>query len=155
MGYMQMMTSENNDRYEDEYYKTQHLRYACILTDYEEFRWIVARLEGINYPLVFIRCMAEDEGGRFDNYCLYKDALTAEQADEILNVRENGEKRKANTLLKRYAKLAGAICEDVGEVRLDDKIPDEWYDAWKEMESVITISIDLPGYYEADVGPDY
>ena len=139
---------------EKDLYKPLRLRYACILTDYGELRWIVARLEGMDHPLVFKRTVLKDEAGHFDNHCLYRDALTVEQADEILDAGENGEKRKANTLLKRYVKLDGAICEDVGEIQLDDRIPDDWYDAWKAMESVITISIDLPGYYEEVIKPE-
>ena len=132
----------------------QKLRYACILTDHKENRWIVARLEWFDYPLVFNRTMIESEGEFYDIYALYQNALTAEEADEILDERKYGSNRKATMLLKRYVKRSDAICEDVGEVQLDDWIPDDWYDAWKEMEVFITSTVDLPGYYEDTVSTD-
>ena len=36
-------------------------------------------------------------------------------------------------------------------MRLDDAVPDAWYDVWKEMDGPITFRRDHPGYYEADV----
>jgi len=65
------------------------------------------------------------------------------------------DRKKANTLLKKYVREEGPICEDVGPIQLDDWIPDDWYDAWKVMESIITVSKDLPGYYEDEVNPEY
>ncbi len=46
--------------------------------------------------------------------------------------------------------------EDVfaGSVRLDDYIPDLWYDAWKQMEPYITFSRHMPGYLECQVLSD-
>lgn len=40
--------------------------------------------------------------------------------------------------------------ESDGPVMLDDLIPDDWYDSWKEMESFITF-ITPQGYGEKDV----
>ena len=34
---------------------------------------------------------------------------------------------------------------------LDDMISDEWYDAWKEMELVITSTRHITGYWEAEL----
>ena len=53
--------------------------------------------------------------------------------------------------VKKYFKPEGILCEDVGEVRLDDAVPDEWYDAWEWMSGLITFRRDYPGYYEEDV----
>jgi len=125
-----------------------------ILTDHKQIRWIIARLEGYDYPLVFSRTMYYDEEGWCEDYDMYKAAMTATQADEILDLCKRGgtaNKRKANTLLKRYVVRNGAICEGVGPIMLDDYVPDDWYDAWKEMETVITINADYPGYYEEDI----
>ena len=131
------------------------LRYGVILTHNKSIRWIVARLAGPPHPLVFNRMLLEENEVKWDNYCLYQKALTAEEADEILSVLADGNKKRANILLKKYIREEGAICEDVGPVQLDDCIPDDWYDAWKMMEVVITISKDLPGYYEDEVSPEY
>ena len=83
-----------------------------------------------------------------DYYTLFKSALTAPEADEILFKLKDGNKREANILLKRYFKPDGILCEHVGEMRLDDVVPDVWYDAWKEMSGPITFHKDYPGYYE-------
>ena len=86
-------------------------------------------------------------------YSLYgADALTLEQANEVLDFLKAGDSRKAITKFKRYFNNdAEPYCEQVGEVVLDDMIPDEWYDAWKEMEFIITSSKDTKGYWEKDV----
>ena len=59
-----------------------------------------------------------------DYYTLFKLALTAPEADEILFKLKDGNKREANILLKRYFKPDGILCEHVGEMRLDDAVPD-------------------------------
>ena len=41
--------------------------------------------------------------------------------------------------------------DGIGPVVLDDMIPDEWYDVWKEMENIITSTRHITGYWEADV----
>ena len=38
-----------------------------------------------------------------------------------------------------------------GPARLDDAVPDAWYDVWKELEGSITFRRDFPGYYEIDI----
>ena len=131
------------------------LRYGVILTDNKSVRWIIARLEGISHPLVFNRMLLEENGEKWENYCLYQKALTAKEADEILSLLAESDRKKANTLLKKYIREEGPICEDVGPIQLDDWIPDDWYDAWKVMESIITVPKDLPGYYEDEVSPEY
>ena len=65
-----------------------------------------------------------------------------------------GDMRGARNQLKKQFKEDGIIIAAVGEVRLDDEIPDEWYESWKKMESPITMLRDFPGYYEAEVDPD-
>lgn len=135
------------DEYEPLIY---HLRYGIIVMYNKELRATIARVDTEDYPLVFLR-EKSDESGYSVYYTLYKSALTADEADDILDLLKNGEKRKANTLFKRYFKEEGILCEFVGEVRLDDAVPDAWYDVWKEMEGPITFLRDFPGYYEADV----
>ena len=112
--------------------RTLHLRYGIIVTDHKHCRWIIARVDTEDYPLVFLREWEDDtEEGYEEFYTLYESALTAEEADEILLLLKNNEKRKANTLFKRYFRPKGILCELVGEVRLDDAVPDAWYDVWK------------------------
>ena len=129
-----------------------HLRYGIIVVYNKHCRAVIARVDTEDYPLVFMREWTDDpEEGYDEYYTLYKSALTADEADEILDLLKDGEKRKANTLFKRYFKEEGILCEFVGEVRLDDAVPDAWYDVWKEMDGPITFRRDYPGYYEADV----
>ena len=40
---------------------------------------------------------------------------------------------------------------DIGPSVLDDMIPEEWYDVWKEMEGIITSTKHITGYWECDV----
>ena len=137
--------------YEDEVPEPQHLRYGVIVAGKKHFRIIIARLDTEEYPLVFVREWDKDpEYGYEDWYSLYKEALTAEEADEILAKLQEGDMRKARNLLKKKFRPEGVIIEDDGEVRLDDEIPDDWYYAWKEMEYLITVYKDFPGYYEAE-----
>ena len=113
---------------------------------------MIARVDNEEYPLVFLREWTDEpEEGYDEYYTLYKSALTIEEADEILDLLKKDEKRKANILLKRYFKPEGILCEFVGEARLDDAVPDSWYDVWKEIEGPITFKRDYPGYYESDV----
>ena len=128
------------------------VRYGIIVTNNKHCRLIIARVGTESYPLLFLREWEDDPDEEYDEwYSLYKSALTADEADEILNLLKDGKKQKANILLKQYFKDEGVICESVGEIRLDDAVPDAWYDAWKEMEGLITGNKDYPGYYENDV----
>lgn len=128
------------------------LRYGIIVTDHKRCRYVIGRAETIDHPLVFLRKWSGDSEDRYDAcFSLYHSALTADEADEILGLLRNGENRKANTMLKRCFKPEGILCESVGEIRLDDAVPDDWYDAWKKMEGPITFPRDFPGCYEADV----
>ena len=132
--------------------RTLHLRYGIIVTDHKHCRFVIARVDTENHPLVFLREWDDDtEEGYEDYYTLYESALTAGEADEILDLLKNDEKRKANALLKKYFKPEGVLCEFVGERRLDDAVPDSWYDVWKEIDGPITFRRDYPGYYETDV----
>ena len=155
--------------------RTFHLRYGVFLTDYKTRRYVIATIDTENYPVVFLREQVEDVtpkgymSGRYTSgrnmsgrnmsyklrsvYSLYgTDALTLEQANEVLDFLKAGDSRKAITKFKRYFNNdAEPYCEQVGEVVLDDMIPDEWYDAWKEMEFIITSSKDTKGYWEKDV----
>ena len=132
--------------------RTFHLRYGIILTDYKKKRYIVARMDAVDYPLVFLREWGEgDEGRYWGRYYLYDKGLTAEEADEFMEYIKYGDTRKARFFLKKHLKTESPLCEDRGEVVLDDMIPDIWYDCWKTMEAEITMWRDLPGYAEVDV----
>ena len=133
----------------------QHLRYGVIVAGKKHYRIVIARLDVEGNPLVFVREWDKDPDYGYDCwYSLYKEALTAEEADEILEKLEEGDMRKARNLLKKQFRPEGIIIEDVGEIRLDDAVPDEWYEAWKSMEGSITVVKDFPGYYEDEVDPD-
>ena len=128
-----------------------HLRYAVILTDYKTHRFIIALQDSTEYSAVFLREWVEDPFAEGDYYSFYTKALTVSQAEEILNQMKARDTRKARSLLKRYFRDEEPYCDGVGPVILDDMIPDEWYDAWKEMEFVITSTKHITGYWEAEL----
>ncbi len=155
MKHMDTEKIDEEDWLEYEPPEIQHLRFGVIVAGKKHYRIIIARLDTEDYPLVFVREWENDpEYGYECWHSLYKAALTAEEADEILAKLKEKDMRKARNLLKKQFKPEGIIIEDVGEVRLDDAIPDEWYDAWRELEGPVTISKDLPGYYEAEINPE-
>lgn len=128
-----------------------HLRYGVIVTNYKAFRFIIALQNISAKPIVFVREYVSEDQDPYDYgdyYALYKKALSSSQAEEILSFLKEDNMRKARTLLKRYFQDASPICEGVGPIVLDDMVPDEWYDSWKRMEAIITISGHHPGYYE-------
>lgn len=164
--------------------KIFHLRYGVFLTDYKTRRYVIATIDAENYPdypdypIVFLHELFESfeeetdyqlddypnssfagkhsPGNLFSLFSLYgADALTLEQANEILDLLKAGDSRKAITKFKRYfnsnINSATPYCEQVNEVVLDDMIPDEWYDAWKEMEFIITSTKNTADYWEGDV----
>ncbi len=128
-----------------------HLRYAAILTDHKTHRFIIALQDSEDYPVVFLREWVDDPFVEGDYYSLYGNALTRSQAEEILDQMKAEDTRKARTLLKRHFNDDEPYCDEVGPIVLDDMIPDEWYDTWKEMENVITNTRHITGYWEATV----
>lgn len=128
-----------------------HLRFGVILTDNMSNRYIIARQSTEDYPVVFLRQWDDDPWAEGDYYSLYgSSALTTEKADDILTLLQSGETRKARTLFKRHFKDNDPYCDYVGPVVLDDMIPDDWYDAWKQMESIISSTKHITGYWEYD-----
>ena len=128
-----------------------HLRYGIILTDYKKKRYTVARMDAADYPLVILReRIDEPEYMCHERYMMGTAALTSGQADEILDMLQSDDMRRARSLLKRHYSEEHALSAD-GPVELDDMIPDIWYDCWREMETEITMHRDLPGYAEVDV----
>ena len=131
--------------------QTLHLRYGIILTDYKMKRYIIARADTLDRPLVIIREKIDDPDYMWsERYLMSRGALTPQQADVILDELKKDDMRKARSLLKKNIADKGFISAD-GPVELDDMIPDDWYDCWKEMEGEITVWRDLPGYTETDV----
>lgn len=74
----------------DEYSpRTFHLRYGIIVTDHKHCRFVIARIDTEDHPLVFLREWTDDpDEGYVDYYTLYDAALTATEADEILEFAE-------------------------------------------------------------------
>ena len=131
--------------------KVSHLCYGVIIANKKSERYIIATLDTEDYPIVFLREWIDDPFAEGDYYTLFGNALTMEQAKEILGCIAEGNTRKAGTLLKRYFKDADPYCEEVEPIVLDDMIPDEWYDAWMEMEGIITSTRHITGCWECDV----
>ena len=141
----------NRDDAEDDS-RIIHVCYGIIVANKKRSRFVIVRTDTEDYPLVFLKERSDDEEYEYDSYyMLYKAALTAKEADKILDLLKDNDKRKANTLLKKYFKEEGVLCEFAGAARLDDAVPDSWYDVWKELEGPITFRRDFPGYYEIDV----
>ena len=130
-----------------------NVRYGIIVANNKHSRFVIVRADTEDYPLVFLKEFAvDDEDYVYDSYyMLYKAALTAKEADKILDLLKENDKRKANTLLKKYFKEEGVLCEYAEPERLDDAVPDAWYDVWQEIEGPVTFRRDYPGYYEVDV----
>ena len=128
-----------------------HLRYGVVVINNKTERYIIAAVDTEDYPIVFLREWVDDSFAEGDYYTLYSDALTMEQANKILEYLSEGNTRKAGSLIKRYFKYDDPYCEDIGSVVLDDMIPDEWYDVWKELEGIITSTRHITGYWEYDI----
>ncbi|SEA95045.1 hypothetical protein SAMN05216349_16415, partial [Oribacterium sp. KHPX15] len=80
-----------------------HVRYGIIVANKKHSRFVIVRIDTENYPLVFLKEWTEDDDYGYDcYYMLYKAALTAKEADKILDLLKENDKRKANTLLKKY-----------------------------------------------------
>lgn len=112
--------------------KIYNVRYGVIVTDYNANRWIIAMTDVADYPLLFLREWFDerDEDGWDiwgELYTLWDKALTIEQAEEILDLLQEGDTRKARSLLKRNMKNNFSIIDQVDPVVLDDMIPDVWY----------------------------
>ena len=133
----------------------QKVRFAIIVCDKKKTRYIVASTTATEYALLIKRQWVEDDFSSSDNYSLYANALTLEQVDEIFTLVSNKKTRTAVSIIKKAISNSDSIIDDVGPVMLDDYIPDDWYDAWKEMEFFITSDKDLPGFYKHDVRTIY
>ena len=65
--------------------RTFHLRYGIILADYKKKRYIVARMDEVDFPLVFLRVWGDGEEGRYwGRFYLYDKGLTTDEADQFL-----------------------------------------------------------------------
>ncbi|SFB66410.1 hypothetical protein [Ruminococcus albus] len=67
-----------------------HTRFGIIVTDKKHCRFVITRVNTIDSPLVFLRKWSDDtEYGYEEYYTLYRSALTADEADEILGLLKN------------------------------------------------------------------
>ena len=81
-------------------------------------------------------------------------SIDNEEAGTIIDLVYAKELRKARNLVRR-AKRIRCFCERVGDARLDDAVPDEWYDVWKEFEGFLTNRMHYQGEIEEDVEEEF
>ncbi len=125
-----------------------HVRYGVIVANKRSERYIIAASDVAEYPIVISRIADEDDS--FDDggyYGLY-DGVKVEQANDILDLLRDNEKTKARTKLRKTLEQLGPYVDGVGPIVLDDLIPDEWYDAWKDMEGIVTAEKHIDGYWD-------
>lgn len=127
-----------------------HLRYGVIVANKKTERYVIAVSDSVDYPIIISRTWHDFPCAEGEYYALY-DAIDMENAISILDLLKNDETSRARTKLKKSLACVGPYVDTISEVVLDDMIPDEWYDAWKEMEGIITISKHVPGYWEEDI----
>lgn len=126
------------------------VRRCCeILLDYQTIRCVIAEREESENPIVFIRFVDEEKQ---PFYCLYMNALTAVQADEIFQYMEAGDTRKANRSLKRYFNPDDPSCEAVGEDVLEKTVPDSWRDVWVSLKEDITGLVNRQWFRKRNAG---
>ena len=149
-------TTSRKEYHKEHISRTFHLRFGVILLNSKTERYIISRVDTEDYPLVFLREWIDDPFAEGDYYALWGyNALTDTQADEVLDMLKKGETRKARSLFQRYFKDNDPYISDIGPSVLDDMIPEEWYDVWKEMEGIITSTKHITGYWECDVEEKY
>jgi hypothetical protein len=67
-----------------------HVRYGIIVANKKHSRFVIVRTDTEDYPLVFLKERSDDEEYEYDSYyMLYKAALTAKEADKILDLLKN------------------------------------------------------------------
>ncbi len=118
---------------------------------YRSARYIIAASDVAEYPIVISRIADEDDS--FDDggyYGLY-DGVKVEQANDILDLLRDNEKTKVRTKLRKTLEQLVLYVDGVGSIVLDDLIPDEWYDAWKDMEGIVTAEKHIDGYWDKNI----
>lgn len=128
-----------------------HVRYGVIVANKRSERYIIAASDVAEYPIVISRIVDEDDS--FDDggyYGLY-DGVKVQQANDILDLLRDNEKTKARTKLRKTLEQLGPYVDGVGPIVLDDLIPDEWYDAWKDMEGIVTAEKHIDGYWDKNI----
>ena len=94
-----IINSDREDEEDDS--RIIHVRFGIIVANNKHSRFVVVRIDTEDYPLVFLKERADDDEYGYESYyMLYKAALTAKEADKILDLLKENDKRKANTLLK-------------------------------------------------------
>lgn len=128
-----------------------HVRYGVIVANKRSERYIIAVSDVAEYPIVISRIVDEkdpfDDGGYYGFY----DGVKGEQANDILDLLRDNEKTKGRTKLRKTLEKLGPYVDGVGPVVLDDLIPDEWYDAWKDMEGIVTAEKHIDGYWDKNI----
>ena len=85
---------------------------------------------------------------------MFKKPFKRQQAEEIFECLRRRDSRHARSLLRHSLRTDNPLITTWNMTQLDDWIPDEWYDAWKEMETDICIDADFPGYRECELKPE-
>ena len=127
-----------------------HLRYGVIVVNKNTERYIIAMADNADYPIIISREWIDFPCAEGEYYSFYDEA-GMQDVKMILDLLEEGETAKARTKLKKSLDHISPYIDAVDAAVLDDIIPDEWYDAWKEMEGLVTIQRHIPGYWEVDI----
>jgi hypothetical protein len=133
--------------------KENNLRYGVIVANKKVDRYIIASYKDADYPLVFNRYVSDSLYGYGEYYDVYQ-TFTNGEAAEILDLLKAGDSAKARRSLLKIIDKEKPDLEMAGKAQLDDAIPDEWYDAWQEMEYLITCERHISGYFESYVSYD-
>lgn len=140
---------------DDEYEPFQiHLRYCILERNHQKERFVIAVQDTTDDAMLIYEEVDPDTYiiKVVSYYVLFLHALTKEQAIQILDDMKEDKRASARSKLRRFFNNHTFITDGQTDSRiiLDDLIPDDWYDSWKEMEST-TVRYDAPAYFERNV----
>lgn len=133
---------------EEEELKVYHALFGIILKEGGRYRYFVIRVPSLQTTAVIMNDYSDGYG---ECYTLYENALTAEEADEILDLLKKRKHAAARKALEQCLKTDETLCHNVGHVRLDDAVPDKWHDVWHDLKHDIMDDHMPRGYYERDI----
>ena len=133
---------------EEEKLEIYHTLFGIILREGGRYRYFVIRVPSLQTTAVIKNDLSDGYG---ECYTLCENALTAQEADEILDLLKNRKHAAAGKALDQYLKTDETLCTNVGHVRLDDAVPDKWYDVWHDLKYDIMNDHMPRGYYERDI----